>query len=161
MLINYEFNDRGNNYENNKKVLILNLLVIISLVGAIGCNSIDKVENEFDLDVFKEEMKSRGYDFEIEDIEPYFSSNESKTMKIGEALIGVYSYKNNKEMENNAKYISLDGSSFCNGKESLEIDWISKPHFYKKGSIIVNYVGEDEKILDDLKDIFGTQFTEI
>ena len=36
-------------------------------------------------------MKSRGYDFEIEDIEPYFSSNESKTMKIGEALIGVYS----------------------------------------------------------------------
>lgn len=91
MLINYEFNDRGNNYENNKKVLILNLLVIISLVGAIGCNSIDKVENEFDLDVFKEEMKSRGYDFEIEDIEPYFSSNESKTMKMGEALIGVYS----------------------------------------------------------------------
>lgn len=64
-------------------------------------------------------------------------------------------------MENNAKYISLDGSSFCNGKESLEIDWISKPHFYKKESIIVNYVGEDEKILDDLKDIFGTQFTEI
>ena len=43
----------------------------------------------------------------------------------------------------------------------MEIEWVSKPHFYKKGSIIVNYVGEDEKILDDLKDIFGTQFAGI
>ena len=51
-----------------KRVLTLCLLVIISLVGIIGCNSIDKVENEFDLDTFKEEMKSRGYDFEIENI---------------------------------------------------------------------------------------------
>ena len=76
-----------------KRVLTLCLLIIISLVGIIGCNSIDKVENEFGLDTFKEEMKSRGYDFEIEDIKPYFSSNESKTMKIGETLIGVYSYK--------------------------------------------------------------------
>ena len=144
-----------------KRVLTLCLLVIISLVGVIGCNSIDKVENEFGLDTFKEEMKSRGYDFEIEDIEPYFSSNESKTMKIGETLIGVYSYKNNKEMEKNAKRISKDGSIFYEEEKSIEIDWISKPHFYKKGSIIVNYVGEDEKILDDLKDIFGTQFAGI
>ena len=94
-------------------------------------------------------------------IKPYFSSNESKTMKIGETLIGVYSYKNNKEMEKNAGHISPDGSSFYKGKKSMEIEWVSKPHFYKKGSIIVNYVGEDEKILDDLKDIFGTQFAGI
>ena len=67
-----------------KRVLTLCLLVIISLVGVIGCNSTDKVEKEFGLDTFKEEMKSRGYDFAIEDIEPYFSSNESKTMKISE-----------------------------------------------------------------------------
>ena len=144
-----------------KRVLTLCLLVIISLVGVIGCNSTDKVEKEFGLDTFKEEMKSRGYDFAIEDIEPYFSSNESKTMKIDETLIGVYSYKNNKEMEKNAEHISPDGSSFYKGKKSMEIEWISKPHFYKKGSIIVNYVGEDEKILDDLKDIFGTQFAGI
>ena len=142
-----------------KKVLILFLLVIISLVGAIGCNSINKAENEFDLSIIKEEMDSRGYDFEIEDIEPSFSSNESKTMKIGEALIVVYSYKNNEEIEKNSEHISPDGSGFHNGKDSFEIDWISKPHFYKKGSIIVNYVGEDEKILDELKNIFGTQFT--
>lgn len=144
-----------------KRVFILSLLVIISIVGAIGCNSIDKVENEFDLDVFKEEMRLRGYNFEIEDIKPYFASNESKTMKIDEALIGVYSYKNNKEMEKNTKYISSDGSGFNNGKESIEIDWISKPHLFKKGSIIVNYVGEDEKILNDLTDIFGNQFAGI
>ena len=144
-----------------KRRLFFCLLLTISLVSVISFNSLDKIGNEFGLDTFKDEMKLRGYDFEIENIKPYFSSNESKTMKIGETLIGVYSYKNNKEMEKNAKRISKDGSIFYEEEKSIEIDWISKPHFYKKGSIIVNYVGEDDKILDDLKDIFGTQFAGI
>jgi len=40
----------------------------------------------------------------------------------------------------------------------MKVDWVSFPHFYKKGSIIVQYIGEDEKMISDLKDIFGDQF---
>ncbi len=32
------------------------------------------------------------------------------------------------------------------------------PHFYKRGSLIVQYVGEDEKIISDLGDLLGEQF---
>ena len=34
------------------KVLILNLLIIVSLIGVIGCNSADTVGSEFGLEQF-------------------------------------------------------------------------------------------------------------
>ena len=54
-------------------------------------NNKDNVKLKFTGENAKVNAEVKLDDFEIEDIEPYFSSNESKTMKIGEALIGVYS----------------------------------------------------------------------
>ena len=61
-------------------------------------------------------------------------------------------------MENEVKYIDSDGSGYSNGFKSVEVSWSSPPHFYKRWSIIVQYVGKNEKIISDLKNILGEQF---
>jgi hypothetical protein len=36
--------------------------------------------------------------------------------------------------------------------------WMATPHFFKSGSLLVLYVGDDAEILDLLKDSLGDQF---
>jgi hypothetical protein len=57
-----------------------------------------------------------------------------------------------------AKNIDSGGCSYSNGSKSVEVSWASFPHFYKKGSLIVLYAGEDGNVMSDLEEIFGEQF---
>jgi hypothetical protein len=41
---------------------------------------------------------------------------------------------------------------------SASISYASIPHYFKKGKIIVQYVGENEEILKSLEQIMGNQF---
>lgn len=103
-------------------------------------------------------MKDKGYDYEITDAEQDFLQAPRKRMSIDKTEIDIYLFGSNKKLEKEAGYISSDGCGYTNGSKSLKVSWVSLPHFYKKGRLIVQYVGEDKKIISDLKDIFGEQF---
>ena len=38
------------------------------------------------------------------------------------------------------------------------IDWESEPHFYRKGSTVVQYIGNDQAVLDALEKLLGKPF---
>jgi hypothetical protein len=38
------------------------------------------------------------------------------------------------------------------------ISYVSDPHYFKKGNMIVQYVGENQKIINQLEKILGKQF---
>ena len=38
------------------------------------------------------------------------------------------------------------------------IRWTSKPHFYKSGNVIVEYIVENAKVISDLNRIMGKPF---
>lgn len=87
-----------------------------------------------------------------------FLSVTRKPILIGDGIISIYEYESNEDMEKDSGYIGQDGSSIsCPGK-SANIDWVSQPHFFKKGTLIINYVGEDEQILKFLNENYGAQF---
>ncbi|EHI99965.1 hypothetical protein CDLVIII_3403 [Clostridium sp. DL-VIII] len=46
-------------------------------------------------------------------------------------------------------------------QKTKSVSWISYPHFYKKGNIIVQYIGKNEQIISNLKTILGEQFAGI
>jgi len=71
----------------------------------------------------------------------------------GASLFGCSS-----EIPEDASYIDSGGSSYSNGKLSVNISWASFPHFFKNENIIVLYVGEDSSIIEALEDIMGEQF---
>lgn len=66
---------------------------------------------------------------------------------------------NDKEAEADAKRFNTSGTDYVTDSKSIiHIKWTSFPHFYKKGAIIVQYVGVNKKIISDLKSILGKQF---
>ncbi|WPC40149.1 hypothetical protein [Clostridium sp. JS66] len=123
-----------------------------------GSNSNTGALNTFNLEQFENKMKEKNYSFKIQDAENDFLPTTRKRMIIGSEVIEIYLYNSNKEAEDDAKRIHSDGCGYRGSTRSVDVDWISYPHFYKKGNIIVQYVGENEKIISDLKDIFGEQF---
>lgn len=136
-------------------VSLITLLIIVMLMG---CKNINTPQSTFDLRHFEDAMKNKGYSFEIIDVEEDFLPTTRKRMKFNYDVIDIYIFNGDKEMEVEAANIDKDGCGYTNGNKSLKVSWVSFPHFYKKGSLIVQYVGEDEKIISDLMDILGEQF---
>jgi len=85
-------------------------------------------------------------------------SVDAKHIILGDDIITVYEYYSNEEMETNAGYISPGGSSIYGPDFGVEISWVSIPRWFKSDLIIVNYVGENEDILNFLTVIFGFPF---
>jgi hypothetical protein len=141
--------------ENRIILLALSLLMLTIL---IGCSSQNNLKDTFGIEQFQNEMKSKNYNFEIQDVGKDFLPTTRKRMIIGDEAIDIYLFSNDEEMENEAKHIDRDGCGYNNGSKAVSVDWISYPHFYKEGNIVVQYVGENEKIISDLKDILGEQF---
>ena len=83
-----------------------------------------------------------------------FLSGTLTVINIGEDTIGIYQYKNNQEMEQDAKTINGDGSMI----RGTIYEWKSKPHFYKKGNIIVSYFGDNKETIKKIEQILGEQF---
>lgn len=134
-------------------------MMIIIIIGAFtGCSRESTSRETFGIEEFENAMKDKGYDYEIKDAEQDFLQAPRKRMIIDKTAIDIYLFRSSKKLEKEAGYISGDGCSYTNGSKSLMVSWVSFPHFYKKGSLIVQYVGEDEKIISDLTDIFGEQF---
>lgn len=67
--------------------------------------------------------------------------------------IGVFEYKDNQEMEEDAK--TIVGSSFIG---NTYYEWVEPPLFFKGGNIIVMYVGYDEENLEIIKKFMGRPF---
>lgn len=149
-----------------RKILILGLLIIISLTGAIGCNSL---ENEFGLEQFENKMKEKGYEYEIRDSDDNLLGPICHNMILDDNVIidgtqfilydtwlYIYSYKNNEQMEKKVSILNKDASEI--NSDGYPLEWLKTPHFYKKGTIIVRYNGDDKKVITDLKEIMGEQF---
>lgn len=112
----------------------------------------------FNLEQFKRAMKDKGYKLEVVNAEQDFIPTTRKRMIFDNDIIDIYLFDSVNEMEKEANHIDNGGCSYTNGNKFTKVSWTSFPHFYKKGSLIVQYIGEDEIIMSDLKDILGQQF---
>lgn len=107
------------------------------------------------------ELKSQGYkidEIELTGDETKFSflSVFPKYVDINGHGISVYEFPDVSTADSQAKTISKDGYSVGNAM----IEWIDKPHFYKKDRLIVGYIGNFNPILRSLKNVLGEPITE-
>lgn len=135
--------------------LIAGLLIITVFAG---CSRENKSPSTFCLENFEDAMTDKGYDFEVQEAEQDFLPTTRKRMIIDDIAIDIYIFNSDEKMESEASNIDSGGCSYDNGSKSLNVSWVSFPHFYKKGSLIVQYIGEDETVLSALEDILGEQF---
>lgn len=85
--------------------------------------------------------------------QPFFSVTGMMIKVLGED-IQVFQYSNAAAAEAQAAQVSLDGSAVGTTK----LHWVGPPHFYKKGKLLVLYIGDTDKVLKALEAVLGRQF---
>ncbi|MFT4146652.1 MAG: hypothetical protein QM644_19585 [Mobilitalea sp.] len=138
-------------------VTLLTTAITASLL--IGCKKETDPEKTYNLEQFENAMMDKGYEFEMQDAEQDFLPTTRKRMLLDNDLtLDIYLFKNNAKMEEEASRIDINGAGYSGPLNNIKVSWVSVPHFYKKGTLIVQYIGEDEAIISTLKDILGEQF---
>ena len=141
-----------------KKIIFAILCVIILLLTLIGCNRSAQISYDA-YEKLVRNLENKGFTIETEDVEESILLGERKWLTLnGSDNISVYLYENNDRMEKDAPYLSNDGFSYNNGKESIDIEWVSYPHFFKSENMIILYVGENSKIVEALEELVDPQF---
>jgi len=85
--------------------------------------------------------------------QPFFTA-KAKVLRIGDSgEAQVYEYASEERAAAEAARVNADGSIGT----SMPM-WIAPPHFFRKGSLIVLYLGSDERTLSTLQRLLGAQF---
>ena len=104
---------------------------------------------------FLEELREKGTEAENgEPVEQAFFSVIGTTVNLNGESVQVFEYDSAETMESDAVLVDADGSSIGTSM----VTWIATPHFYKKGRILVLYIGDNAETLGILESVLGPQF---
>lgn len=142
-----------------RKYLLL-LLVLI----ALGCTPLTPLPAPEDIPYsyqhFMDDLQTADFTPELkEKIEvPYFTP-KGQVMNLLKGKIQVFEYASNLQAKTEAGYVSPDGYIISRPQQgTTEVTWNAPPHFYRKGRIIVIYIGDNKEELSVLETIMGTEF---
>ncbi len=85
--------------------------------------------------------------------QPFFAVS-GQVIKVNGEQVQIYEYADEEAANADAAHISPDGGTMG----STIVDWIAPPHFYKKGQLIVLYVGIDTSVIHILETLLGPQY---
>ena len=88
------------------------------------------------------------------DVSQALFSVAGKALVLTGEELQVYEYPAPEAAEADAGSVAADGSSVG----TAMVDWISTPHFFRSGNLIVVYVGENQSVLQALQSLLGAQF---
>lgn len=83
-----------------------------------------------------------------------FLSVEGRMLHVGGEDVQVFQYPHAAAADAQAALVSPDGGTVGTSKPR----WIGEPHFYKRGRLLVLYLGNDTTVLDALGAALGRQF---
>ena len=78
----------------------------------------------------------------------------SVILRVNGEDVQVFEYENAAAAQGEAARVSPDGSSVG----TTIITWVSTPHFYRSGEIIIVYVGSSRELISLLESVLGPQF---
>ena len=145
---------------NIMKILILYVSIVIIFFNGCTRKPIE-IPNALNIKVFLELLESNGFTYDKAgetSVADSFLSVSTKHFRIDDELLAIYEYNSIEEMENDSKYISKNGFSIMQPGKNVNISWIADPYFFKKDLIIVNYCGENIRIINFLKENLGDSF---
>lgn len=147
----------------SKKRSILGILLLTVLLLVSGCTKSKPQlteDNEKDLANMITYLEDQGYESSVEEADSDIFPGIRMRIKIESEVLEVYLYKNPTVLEEVASGIGKDGSSYQNKSKTkvIEISWVSEPHFFKRNTMMVQYIGENENILKLLTTYLGPQF---
>ncbi len=123
------------------------------LVVTASCGG-QQVETVGSFDQLLVALRSKGLNVEPAGTvsQPFFEPEGQVIRLLGEE-VQIFEFSTEGEAKSAAETISADGSSIGTSM----VSWVSAPHFYGSGKLIVLYVGEEEAVVAALGNILGPQ----
>ena len=96
-------------------------------------------------------------------VSPIGFSVGGRSVGVNGGTIQVYEFPHGLAADTEAGYVSPDGYNITvplGGDRSMSVhsDWFAPPHYYKKYTLIVLYVGENASLLEVLRSVLGPEF---
>lgn len=88
------------------------------------------------------------------EVEQPFFSVKGKVIALYGDHVQIFEYPGSAEADAQAALVSPDGMTVGTAKPH----WLGTPHFYRKGRLLVLYLGGNEKVLKALEARLGRQF---
>jgi hypothetical protein len=88
------------------------------------------------------------------EIEQAFFPVKAQVIKVDGNDVQVFEFADEAAAADAAALVSREGSAIGTNM----VTWMASPHFYRSGTLIVLYVGEDEASLSTLASVLGEQF---
>lgn len=139
------------------------LLLAVILFGAAGYGVYRQV-TAFSYHDFESALRARGATTdEIGPASTITFQGAGHALFVNGVQVAAYEYGTALAAQMDAARVSTDGSTFARGLwplggEGLNVDWIAPPHHFKKGRVIVTYIGGDSATIELLSAVLGPQF---
>ena len=85
--------------------------------------------------------------------QPFFSV-QGEVVGVNGYEVEVFEYADEAGAAQDAGNVSPDGGSVG----PTMVHWVSPPHFYRRGRLLVVYIGEDPAVAEALESVLGEQF---
>ena len=85
--------------------------------------------------------------------QPFFSV-EGEVVGVNGYEVEVFEYPDSTAAEADASLVSADGGSVG----PTLVHWVAPPHFYRRGRLMVVYIGEDPVVAEALESVLGPPF---
>ena len=92
-----------------------------------------------------------------------FLAGTDYILRVNGTEVNVYEYRTTIEATYDASRLSADGTTFAPrfgpfGDHAATVDFIAPPHWFRRGRVIVEYVGRQADLLALLRQVLGPQF---
>ena len=137
------------------KLYFASMFVIVAMLTLAACSGGSASAQGYGTTEFLQELREKGAEAESgESIEQPFFSVIGDTVQLNGENLQVFEYDSAETMESDAVLVDADGGSIGTSM----VSWMATPHFFKKGRILVLYVGDNTETLGLLESVLGAQF---
>jgi hypothetical protein len=147
-----------------KLVFLLNIWALLCCLVLVACGNAQKTvvpdKNALNYDSFVKKIQNAGMPIVKADaMNSDFFSGKPYGLVIKGERISIFEYPTSEDAQNEAKRISSQGDTIQGHQGNVAaIDWVSTPHFYRAGRLLVLYIGVKPPVVSLLKSILGPQF---
>ena len=100
-------------------------------------------------------LTSKGFSVKFSGtVEQPFVDVKGRAFAVDNGSIQIFEFKTAGDADAFASTVSPDGTKVGN----TFVTWIAQPHFYKSGTLVVIYLGNDAKVAEALESVLGKQF---
>lgn len=99
----------------------------------------------------------RSSDLRVEEagtVEQPFFGVPGRVLRVNGDDVQVFEYPSAQAAESDAAKVNPGGGSIG----TTMVTWIAPPHFFRKGRLLVIYLGDQRQVHDVLQGVFGPQF---